>query len=401
MTKLGIRTRNTGLGILKQAVKNLSQISGQIQRYLPSLFLTIALLAIPTGSALVTSTSSESAPSFTIVGVTRDDSVTIRTNNFPASQEFSATMGPMGTRGINGTEVGKVNSGSGGSFEATFPVPNNLVGSSQVSIRLQTDGTFPYFAYNWFYNSTVGMDGSGSESGDNPSGAQAETTPGYTGVPTFQIVDVLRDDSVTVETNNYPSGQVFNVTMGPFGTQGIDGITVGTFEAGLDNDLSATYDIPTELFGQSRIAIRMQTSGANPYFAYNWFYNNTTNGSASSKGGAQPEKTSETKSPVVSTTYTGIPVMVITAVKRDASVTFETGNYPPNEVFDVYMGPTGTQATNGIWVGQFQSGSGGSFPVMVPIPEELKGSNQIAIRAETSQVDPYFSYNWFYNNTTS
>lgn len=401
MTKLEIRLQNAGVVIPKQALRNLDQILGQLKRCLPSLFLTIALLAIPAGSALVTSTSSESLPSFTIVSVTRDDSVTIRTNNFPASQDFSATMGPMGTRGIEGTAVGKINSGSGGSFEATFPIPSSLAGSDQISIRLQTDGTFPYFVYNWFYNNTTGSEGSGSESENTSSGARPEMTPNYTGIPMFRIVDVIRDGSVTVETHNYPIGQMFNVTMGLFGTQGIDGMPVGTFEIVLGSDFNASYNIPLELFGQSRIAIRMQTSNADPYFAYNWFYNNTTNSSTSGKGGTQPEKTSEPRAPATSTAYTGIPVMVVTAVKRDVSVTFETGNYPPNEVFDVYMGPTSTQAINGIWVGQFQSGSGGSFPVMVPIPEELNGLNQISIRAETGQANPYYSYNWFFNNTTS
>ncbi len=401
MTKLGSRIRNAGVVIPKQAVMSSRQMLGRLRRCLPPLFLTIAILAIPAGSSLVTSSSSESVPNFTIISVTSDDSVTIRTNNFPASQDFTASMGPMGTHGINGTAVGKVNSGSGGSFEATFPIPSDLVGSSQISIRLQTGGTFPYFAYNWFYNNTTVSEGSGSESANTPSGAQPETTPGYTGIPTFRVVDVARDDSVTVETNNFPMGQNFNVTMGPFGTQGIDGITVGTFEIALASDLTATYNIPPELIGQSRIAVRMQTSDANPYFAYNWFYNNTTIGGTAGKGAVQPEKTSESKSPTISSSYTGIPVMVITAVKRDASVTFETGNYPPNEVFDVYMGPMSTQAINGIWVGQFQSGSGGSFPVMVPIPKELNGSNQFAIRAQTGQANPYFSYNWFYNNTTS
>jgi hypothetical protein len=307
----------------------------------------------------------------------------------------------MGTRGIDGTAVGKINSKSGGSFEATFPIPSSMAGSDQISIRLQTDGIFPYFVYNWFYNNTTGSEGSGSESGNNPSGAQSEMTPNYTGIPTFRIVEVIRDDSVTVETNNYPIDQTFNVTMGPFGTQGIDGISVGTFKTGLGSDLTATYNIPAELLGQSRIAIRMQTSNADPYFAYNWFYNNTSNDSTSDKAGTQPEKTSEPKAPATSKAYAGIPIMVITAVKRDASVTFETGNYPPNEVFDVYMGPKSTQAINGIWVGQFQSGSGGSFPVMVPVPEELNGLNQISIRAETDQPNLYFSYNWFYNNSTS
>jgi LysM repeat protein len=92
-------------------------------------------------------------PTFTIVSVVRDTSVTIRTANFPANQTFTARMGPMGTRGIGGTSVGTTNSGSGGSFTATYNIPANLKGAYQIAIRL--DSPSGYFSYNWFFNNTT------------------------------------------------------------------------------------------------------------------------------------------------------------------------------------------------------------------------------------------------------
>ena len=39
--------------------------------------------------------------------------------------------------------------------------------------------------------------------------------------------------------------------------------------------LSATFNIPAELAGQTQIAIRLQAKTGG-WFAYNWFWNNTT-----------------------------------------------------------------------------------------------------------------------------
>jgi hypothetical protein len=91
-------------------------------------------------------------PTFTIVGVVRDKSVTIQTANFPANRSFEVLMGPIGTQGINGTAAGTLNSGKGGSFQATIQIPAKFKGVSQIAIRLESGS---YYSYNWFYNSTT------------------------------------------------------------------------------------------------------------------------------------------------------------------------------------------------------------------------------------------------------
>jgi hypothetical protein len=102
------------------------------------------------------------------------------------------------------------------------------------------------------------------------------------------------------------------------------------------------------------------------------------------------------------TVYYGIPVITMTGVVRDEEVTFQTYNYPANVDFSVTMGPMGTRGINGYHAGDFNSGAGGSFPVTMPIPDELAGSYQISVRAQSHHPMPYafYSYNWFYNNTT-
>jgi len=63
------------------------------------------------------------------------------------------------------------------------------------------------------------------------------------------------------------------------------------------------------------------------------------------------------------------------------------------------MGAYGTKGVGGILVGTVNSGVGGSFATTFSIPAALAGSYRIAIRLQ-SPISGYYSYNWFYNNTT-
>ena len=383
--------------------------------FLPALAVAMVFIMLPASSTLLDTNSSTSViPLIEILSVSQDVSVDIRAHNFPANIDFTATMGPMGTQGVNGIVVGNGNSGNGGSFDISFNIPQELIGSRQISIRLQSPGSFPYYSYNWFFNNTTG--------GTAPETVTPVQQPATTGIPTFKVTAVEQNVSASIQTNNFPANQAFTVTMGPMGTRGIDGIVVGTLDSGSGGSLTASYPMPTELHGMSQISIRAQTAQAQPYFAYNWFWNNDANAettssstssstssatsssssAASSTGtGGQPESTTQSAGASSSAgAYTGIPVMTITSVVRDQSVTFQTHNYPPNQNFSVTMGPMGTQGINGIVVGSFESGDGGSFPVTMSIPTELAGSRQISIRAQTAGTYPYFSYNWFFNNST-
>ena len=90
-------------------------------------------------------------PSFEIVAVTRNLSVTVRTANFPANQTFDVTMGPIGALGV-GYSAGTVNSGAGGVVTATLSIPAPLANAAAISVRLQNAAG--YYSYGWFYNAT-------------------------------------------------------------------------------------------------------------------------------------------------------------------------------------------------------------------------------------------------------
>jgi hypothetical protein len=53
---------------------------------------------------------------------------------------------------VNGYEVTTTDSGAGGSFKATYTIPEKMKGSLLIAIRLES--TSGYYSYNWFWNTT-------------------------------------------------------------------------------------------------------------------------------------------------------------------------------------------------------------------------------------------------------
>jgi len=348
--------------------------------------IALALIAMPF-LATWQAGSASTVPTFSIVSVAKDQSVTVKTSNFPAGKTWTVRMGPMGTKGVNGTVVGTTDFASGGSFQATYSIPSGLKGSYQIAIRMEAN-TGGWYAYNWFYNNTSGT-GATVTPGPSPTPGPS-STPGYTGIPTFSIVSVVRDASVTVKTSNYPAGKTWTVRMGPMGTKGVNGTVVGTTDFATGGSFTATYNIPSGLKGASQIAIRMEANTGG-WYAYNWFYNNTTGVTATP--GPSP-----TPGPTSTPGYSGIPTFSISGVVRDLSVTIKTKNLPPGKTWTVRMGPMGTRGMNGTVAGTVYSASGGTITEIFNIPSGLKGSYQISIRME-ADTGGWYAYNWFYNNT--
>lgn len=245
------------------------------------IIISVFVLMAVTIPAFASSQTSQSIPTFSILDVVRDQSVTIQTSNFPANDTFTVTVGAFGTRGIDGTVIGSTDSGNGGTFKVTYTISSSLKGSDRISIRLQSPSS-GYFAYNWFWNNTASATSIPSPSltpppspTPSPSPTATPILPGYSGFPIFSIQAVVKDETVTIKGANFPANDTFEVLMGEFGTRGVAGIKVGSTNSGSGGALSVTYNIPTELAGSTRIAIRLQspTSG---YFAFNWFWNATT-----------------------------------------------------------------------------------------------------------------------------
>jgi hypothetical protein len=206
-------------------------------------------------------TPSAAVPSFDITGIVADKTITIKTANFPAGYTFNVLWGPVGNQGKDGIRVGTLASGKGGELTTSFDIPAQVQGMSRIAVRLEST-TGGFFSYNWFNNVTGGSSG-------------ATPTQPAPKVGTFDIVSVAADKSVTIKTANFPAGKTYHVLMGAMGTRGVNGIKAGTVESGSGGEQTYSVNIPAQVQGMSRIAIRLEsTSGG--YFSYNWFYNNNT-----------------------------------------------------------------------------------------------------------------------------
>ncbi len=366
---------------------------------LVAILLILALLVANFPASLVRAYSGY--PTFSILAVVKDTSVTVQTNNLPPNQTFTVRMGLIGTKAVGGTIVGTTDSGAGGTLKLTYTIPDALKGKAQIAIRM--DSPAGYYAYNWFDNVTQGS-ATGTVVPTKAPGTTTPTkTPGATtptktatpagtavkGIPTFSIVSVVEDTSVTIKTNNFPAGKTFVVRMGAFGTKGIGGVEVGTTESGSGGSFEKTYNIPASLKGSARIAIRMDSTTGG-YFSYNWFYNSPLTATGTPAKTTTPAKTAIPG-------YSGIPTFSISAVVKDSSVTIKAINFPPSQTFTVRMGKYGTKAIGGTTVGTKESGAGGSFEATYTIPDGLKGLEKIAIRMDSPAG--FYAFNWFYNST--
>ncbi len=242
-------------------------------KYISTIILVAVLLTLPGTAVLASSGPTVEAglaaepagtgvfPTFVITAVAANNWVEIRTDNLPANENFTVTMGYMGSGGF-GTVVATTFSGTGGSITAKYTIPAYLYNQGQIAVRLvgQASG---YYAYNWFYNNNA-----------NVPGTTPPLVSSYSGYPTFAIAAVQQDQNVTIAPSHFPPNDTFWVRLNWMHTQGIAGSIVQTVHTDANGNLDdLTYFVPDFLKGSYQIAIRLE-SATSGYFAYNWFYNN-------------------------------------------------------------------------------------------------------------------------------
>ncbi|PWH17244.1 MAG: hypothetical protein DDG59_08380 [Anaerolineae bacterium] len=225
------------------------------------LMVSILSFSLTEGTNLTAAMAYSGYPYFYITSVTPDTSVTIRAYNFPANDTFKVMMNKIGTKGINGIVVDTISSGAGGSFTATFSIPNALKGQKQIAIRLQSTSGSGYYAYNWFYNSSTKYG----------TGGPYPVT--YQGYPTIAVKQVVKNKYIILQMTNLPKNDQFKVLMNRYGTKGIKGVQVATFSTGSGGSQTIKVKIPKSFKDVSLIAVRIQSTSGSGYFAYNWFYN--------------------------------------------------------------------------------------------------------------------------------
>ncbi len=204
-------------------------------------------------------------PTFDIISVSVDDSVTIRTNLFPANELYYVYMGYNGTLGINGILVTKIWTGGGGTFKAKFYIPDELKGEDIIAIRLESP-TSPYYSYNFFYNTT-------SYTSNYPTNTPVAPRPYVPNdFPTFNITKVVKGESVTVQTKYFPSNDMFGVYMKDGASAAKTWYYVAGFNSADGGSFEATFNIPTQLKSKEKIAIKFYNLDED-YITYNLFIN--------------------------------------------------------------------------------------------------------------------------------
>jgi hypothetical protein len=189
--------------------------------------------------------------------------------------------------------------------------------------------------------------------------------------PTIRIINVIPNQSVTIDALNLPPDREWVVRMGTVDAEGIGGTVVATAHSGPAGTFQGTYQIPQNLHGAAQIVIRLESPSG--WFAYHWFENLPTG------------------IPV----QAPVPSFLITEVAVNHSVTIAATNFPPNQQFRVTMGQLGSEGIGGIAVATTNSGEAGAFTETYNIPAELHGREQIAVRLE-SPIG-IFAHNWFFN----
>lgn len=228
------------------------------------IFAALAALAVLV-SVFPTPVQAAALPTFSILSVKADDSVTILTYNFPAYTLFTVRMDVVGNAAVNGIVVTQTNTGAGGSFQETYRIPAELRGKSQVAIRLESPST-GYFAYNWFNNNTSStIPGTGTT--NNPSNPAFAPKGPY-----LRIVGVDANKSVTMDAFNLPTYTDFKVRVGPFYNFWKGSEIVATINTGAHSDFRFTVNLPGSTHDVSWVSVRIDsTSGG--YYAYNAFKN--------------------------------------------------------------------------------------------------------------------------------
>lgn len=214
-------------------------------------------------------------------------------------------------------------------------------------------------------------------------------------IPTIAIVNVVKDQSVTIQTANFPANTTFNVTMGLIGTQGIGGTLVSKLTTGAGGTMLAKFYIPASLQGQYQIAIRLESTSSNHY-SYDWFYNNTANYAPVYP--VQPYPYAPTSTPKPAVFPEGSPGFNFLSVVKGESVQIGLFNYPANRDYAVFMGATKTSSPVYPWyeVAGFNSADGGSFTATWNIPAQLKFQPRITVKIYDMKYK-IFTYNFFYN----
>jgi hypothetical protein len=189
----------------------------------------------------------------TIVGVNRNESVYVRMENFPSNETFYILMNKNGTLGLGGYLVSKITTNSGGTFNAEFPIPEELANEDIINIRFENvEGSYDP-PYNFFYNDDSNFNPYANkywEDNDDTTYNHLEN-----GFPTFKVTAVNAGATITVVTSNFPSNVRWAVYMkdGAMASENWYEVTGFVSDGGVQ---TLTLSIPSDLQYKDKIAVK-------------------------------------------------------------------------------------------------------------------------------------------------
>jgi LysM repeat protein len=183
--------------------------------------------------------------------VEEDRYVTLSGKKLVANSRYSVYLSKFGTYPSGAVYMGSALTDRNGAFTKTFRIPGRLVDIAKIAIHISNgrDATS-----NWLINATA----------DGNTGG--EGAPDFS----FSISSVDEDESVRIRTSNLPANVTFTVRMGRSGSKGANGIRVGTLSDDDGGTVRATFDIPEELQGRSRIDIRLENKALGIFYYVNF-----------------------------------------------------------------------------------------------------------------------------------
>lgn len=191
------------------------------------------------------------------LSVEEDESVTLRGKSLWANARYTVSLSRYDNKVFSSVVVGSAYTDKNGAFTATYAIPKELVDVARIEVRL--DNGRGDAATNWFINATA----------DDYTGG--EGSPAFS----FSLVSVEEDEWVKIKTSNLPANVTFNALMGKAGSKGVDGISVGSLRSDDGGSVRATFEIPADLQGRSKIDLRLENKALGIYYYMTLFNEDT------------------------------------------------------------------------------------------------------------------------------
>ena len=342
-----------------------SNLLSQLHRFL----IALAIFAIC--AAALPQSAEAASPFITITAVKAGESVTVHATGLPAGKTFTARMGPADTHAVDGTAVGETQSGSDGTFDATYAIPAALQQNGTIAIRIDALGG--WYAYNWFTNQTKGTTPAAT-----PVPATPSTSTDSSAKLSIQVSAVEKNKAITVRASSFPANTNFTVRVGPYATFSKQQVTTGTINSGNGGSFEFKVELPGIVKDVALVTVRLDSyTSAGHLYAYNAF----TNVSGGTTGGSPSTATPTTTQTPAAPTSTPVAQAACQIVSVSPSQPVAT-NWDFDAVWEVKN--TGSQIWDAAVVDLRYQGGTELYQTakIYDLPQRVKPGETVTLRAD-------------------